>query len=200
MATSPPSLALIYARAVIGVVTKTRRLPLETTTITSVPPETLNFSLEADHVREYKTAISSSHPSVPFDYVASCYLNSLPLNMLTSSGFPLNVVGSVHEATKIEAFRSDGFGAEGAGFQACSRMAPEIEVRRGDAACESTLPSLLPYDERYVGDDRKEAIVLVRSLQRCVREYVLLLTSHAPRFACRRDPTRTTGSSLSLPT
>ena len=87
----------------------------------------LDFALEKRHVEEYKSAVSSSSiPGVPFDYVASCYLNALPLNMLTSSGFPLNVVGSVHESTKIEAFRSDGFNAEGARYQARSRFKPEI--------------------------------------------------------------------------
>jgi acyl dehydratase len=103
------------------------------TTITAPAAETLNFRVDASHVSKYCDAVGQSKKFVagflPLGYL-SCYLNSLPMNMLTSSEFPLNVVGSVHESCTIKSIKSIPLAAE---LSAVSTMNEDVELSdKGD--------------------------------------------------------------------
>jgi len=122
-ASTPPSLPLIYLRAALGFVTKKHSLSPEMTRIPSalIPEETLQFTIDPKHVKFFQSIVHSTPSTttdtltrgqkddkdntetriVPITYV-QCILNSMPMNLLTHRQFPLNIVGSVHESTKLE--------------------------------------------------------------------------------------------------
>lgn len=105
--TKPPSLGLIYLRSAFGAVTKKHTLPSSVTTLPSnLPQETLQFAVDRQHVGQFLNCMGSSKPEdsknrLPFAYL-QCYLASLPMNILSSGAFPLNIVGMVHETIRIQ--------------------------------------------------------------------------------------------------
>ena len=130
---TPPSLVLIYIRAALGALTKKRSLGLEVTHFPALPKETLNFSIDAKHVQEFIKVVNRGSTSsqsatasstVPVTYL-QCLLNGMPMNMLTHSQFPLNIIGSVHESTKIES-RKLLNAADSEDMQASCYLIPEI--------------------------------------------------------------------------
>jgi len=103
----PPSLLGIYTRAILGAVTKSnKRIPESLTTVEGIASEWFSFSIDEAHVEQFKQVVGgASNPGVPISYL-QCYLNAMPMNMLTARNFPLNVLGSVHESSSIESHKN----------------------------------------------------------------------------------------------
>lgn len=110
---SPPSLVLIYLRAALGALTKKRSLGADVACLTEIPKETLAFSVDPKHVQEFVNVVNrgnlnslsaSRDAKVPIAYL-QCLLNAMPMNMVTHSKFPLDIVGSVHESSTIESWK-----------------------------------------------------------------------------------------------
>jgi hypothetical protein len=122
---SLPSALGIYVRAALGGVYKQRSLSPDTKLL-SLPSERFAISIDPAHVEAYLQTVGGSAPdgsTLPLGYL-QCYLNALPMNHLTSPGFPLNVIGSVHEKTEIQSLRNVKASES---LLATSRMLPEIE-------------------------------------------------------------------------
>lgn len=134
MLSTPPSLAKIYLRGALGFLTKKHSLGNDITKLsTTIPDEALKFEIDASHVEQFNSIVNSTaakagtgnvSSKVPIAY-PQCLINGLPMNMMTHSQFPMNIVGSIHESTEIVSHSPLDLNEIGS-LQATCHIVPEI--------------------------------------------------------------------------
>jgi len=156
-----------------------------------LPEETLEFAIDHRHVQQFIKAVSreseilhDAQPSfseaniaVPITYL-QCRLNSLPMNMVTHPQFPIDIIGSVHESSKIVSYRplfvsiKDNAQTNKPLYHASCRLEPKIRRSDKNDLLVTVVTSI--YRPLYDGNDTPDESIPEDTIMDITNEYRVL--------------------------